>query len=370
MSGRKKILFVVPSMIGGGAERIFVNLMNHISRERFEPILAIGSRRGELLPQLDPTVEIHEIGGERARNAIPGIIKAVTKVRPFAVVSTLGMNFAVGAASPFFPSKTRVVFREGSSPTAFLADVARQSILRAQAYKRLYRLLYGRASLVICQSDFMRDDIHQNMGVDPKKLTRIYNPVDSDSIDSKANEAIDLYANGLPTLIGIGRQSFEKGFDVLLNAFSNVIDLHPKGRLILVGEGDRTPELKKQAADLGISGSVEFIGFQDNPYKYLKRADIFVSPSRYEGFSNVLVEALACGVPAVVTDCPSANREVITEGFNGWFAENENAASLAGAILTAIRERENVRPDGIRQDCLSRFSIEAILPQYERAIEG
>ena len=176
--------------------------------------------------------------------------------------------------------------------------------------------------------------------------------------------------DGSPILIGIGRQSYEKGFDLLIDAFSEVLKRHADAKLVLVGEGHRTPELKSRAGELGIARSVTFLGFQENPYKYLRRADLFISPSRYEGFSNVLVEALTSGVPAVVTDCPSANREVIEEGSNGWFAQTENVGSLAETINKAIAVRKMIDSDEIRRKCISRFSIDEILPQYERAIEG
>ena len=133
---KRKILFVIPSMAAGGAEKIFLRVINHLNRERFEPFLALGVRNGEFLADINEDVKIFELNAERARTAIPPIIKLVRREKMETVCSTLGMNFAVAIAKPFLPRGTRIVLREGSSPTAFLEDVARQSRLRAKFYRK------------------------------------------------------------------------------------------------------------------------------------------------------------------------------------------------------------------------------------------
>ncbi|HMT09014.1 MAG TPA: glycosyltransferase, partial [Pyrinomonadaceae bacterium] len=131
-----------------------------------------------------------------------------------------------------------------------------------------------------------------------------------------------------------------------------------------------TSDLKRQAKELGVADSIVFAGFHNDPLKFVGDADIFVLPSRYEGFSNALVEALACGVPAVVTDCPSANREVITEGFNGWFAKPDDADDLAAVMIKAIGKIETIDRRAIIEDCRSKYSLDVIIPQYEQAMLG
>jgi len=171
-------------------------------------------------------------------------------------------------------------------------------------------------------------------------------------------------------LISVGRLAFEKAYDILLKAFAVVREKNPTATLTILGEGEDRQSLENLARDLQLNDSVHFLGFRQNPYSYMKRANIFILSSRYEGFSNVIVEALACGTPVVATDCPSAIREVIKEGVNGWLAENENVASLAETINRAIIERKNLNAETIRQNCESRFAIERILPQYEKQFEA
>jgi glycosyltransferase involved in cell wall biosynthesis len=364
------VLFVLPSLIGGGAERIFVTLANNLDPERYLPIMGLGRRKGELLEQLNPGIAIMELGAERARHVIPALIKLVREQRPHTVITCLGMNFAAGAARGFFPKETRLILREGSSPTAFLNDISQQSRARGSLYRKFYRYLYRRADTVICQSRFMRDDIVGNLKVPGHKVKSIYNPVDFQRIDGLADELVPACESGTIRLVAVGRHSYEKGFDVLIKAFAIVSSSHPNVRLVLIGDGEDTSGLRALSFDLGLGEKVHFMGFQQNPYRFIKTGFLFVLPSRYEGFSNVLVEALACGVPVVATDCPSANREVLVEGVNGWFARSDDADSLAKAIQKAIRERGRVDPISIRADCENRFSVDRILPQYEREIDG
>ena len=367
---RKKILFVLPNLTGGGAERVFTHLVNNLDRERFEPFLALGARRGAYLEFINPDISIYDLKAERARNAIPPLLKLVWKLKPSTVVSTVGMNLAGALSKPLMPRGTRVVLREGNSPTAFLADVARQSPMRAEFYRKCYKYIYKLADSIICQSDFMREDIERNLRVPSKKLHRIYNPIDFEQLDKLTAAPTEKFFNHSGVrLITVGRLSYQKAYDLLLEAFAVVRKTNSTATLTFLGEGEDRQSLENLTEDLQLNGSVYFPGFQSNPYSYMKQADIFILSSRYEGFSNVIAESLACGTPVVATDCPSAVREVIAEGVNGWLAENENVASLAETINRAIKEKNNLNAEAIRLDCKSRFAIEQILPQYEKQFE-
>jgi glycosyltransferase involved in cell wall biosynthesis len=370
MDKKIKILFVLPNLIGGGAERVFTYLVNHINRDKFEPHLALGAKRGAYLQDISEDVVIHELEGERARRAIPSLIKLVRNLKPDTVFSTLGMNFASLTGKMFYPRGTRVILREGNSVTAFLEDVARNSPATAAFYRRVYRLLYNRADGIICQSDFMLRDIAENLGVNEKKLHRIHNPVDLEKIDRllKEEKTEKLFSEDVFNFVTVGKFHYHKGYDILLRAFSKAREKNEKIALTMLGEGEERESLENLRNELGLNEIVKMPGFSQNPYVYIKQADSFISSSRYEGFANVIVESLACGTPVVVTDCPSANREVIREGENGWFAEVENAGSLAETIIKATVEADKLNASEIRADCQSRFSIKQILPKYEELL--
>lgn len=371
MNKKFKVLFVLPSLIGGGAERVFTYLINHIDRERFEPHLALGAKRGAYLHDISDDVSIYQLNGERARNATPSLIKLVRKIRPDVVFSTVGMNFANSFGRIFYPSGTRIVLREGSSVTAFLEDVARESRATAFVYRKTFRILYNLSDSVICQSDFMLHDNAKNLGIAEKRLHRIYNPVDFEKIDRLSKESSEkLLPEGVFNFVAVGNLLYCKGYDILLKAFAEAHEKNENIALTILGEGEERENLERLRNDLGLDKIVKMPGFVKNPYKYIKQADACISSSRYEGFANVIVEALACGKPVVATDCPSANREVIKEGFNGWFAQNEDVTSLAETLLKATAEAKNLDAKQIRADCESRFAIRQILPRYEELLKA
>jgi glycosyltransferase involved in cell wall biosynthesis len=363
--GKRRVLFIVPSLIGGGAERVIVHLVNNLDRERYAPMLALGRVDGPYLKELREDVLVHDLGAERARRAIGAVVKAVRTLRPDVVVSTLGLNFAVALAKPFFPRGTRVILREGSSPTAFLKEVEQGSRARAHIYRSMYRVLYSMADKVVCQSDYMLNDLATNMGLHRSKMERVYNPVDFEKIRARTEGAESPYTGQGPHLVTVGNMTYAKACDVLLEAFRLVREKLPRATLTFVGDGENRQSLEDLTARLGLIDGVRFVGFQSNPFVYVKHADLFVSSSRYEGFSNVILEALACGTPVVATDCPSGNREVIKEGVNGWLAKPEDAGSLAETICRAIEERSRLSRREIQAHCESRFSMEYILGLYQ-----
>ncbi|HEX8771930.1 MAG TPA: glycosyltransferase, partial [Acidimicrobiales bacterium] len=156
---RRRVLFVIPSLRTGGAERVVLNLMNHLNRRRFEPTLAVGRADGQYFDELAPDVPVHELGAERSRTALPALVGVVRRTRPDSVLSTLGLNWATAIASPLFPRPTRVVLREGNSPSAYLHDLAKTAPRTALAHRSFYRFVYRRADTIVCQSDFMKRDL-------------------------------------------------------------------------------------------------------------------------------------------------------------------------------------------------------------------
>ncbi|CAN5859626.1 glycosyltransferase [soil metagenome] len=359
---------MLPSLQHGGAERVIVHLVNNLDRSRYAPVLALGEVDGPYQKDLREDVVVYHLGARRSRNALPAIVKAVWSMRPDTVFSTLGFNFAVALASPLFPRGTRVVLREASSSTAFLKSVERESRARALLSSFFRRTLYRLVDKVVCQSDYMLNDLAVNFNLVTNKLVRIYNPVDIEKIRALANQNNGSYAGPGPHLLMVGHLYHAKGCDLLLPAFKLVHTQYPEATLTLVGDGDDRSALEDLTRLLRLQDAVRFTGFQANPYSYLKHADLLVSSSRYEGFANVILEAMVCGTPVVATDCPSGNREVIEEGFNGWLAKTENVRSLAETICKGIVARGSLDRDLIRARCEARFSVARIVADYESVL--
>lgn len=366
---RKRVLFVIPTMSGGGAERVFLHLMNELDRARFEPFLAVGAAEGPYVANVRADIPIHVIGAQRARSAVPALVSLIRRLKPDTVLSTLGFNLAVMAGRPFFPRRTRVVLREGNSLSAFLADGSLISRAGSLLTKLAVRSLYRGASCIVCQSDYMLEDLAATTGLPRGKMVRIYNPADIDGLQQSAREtAAPRFAGPGPHLLAVGRLSLQKGFAVLLEAFASVVRKRSSATLTILGEGEERPLLEAAVARLGLSASVRLPGFVAEPAPYYAQADLFVSSSLYEGFSNVIIESLALGTPVVATDCPSGNREVIIEGVNGWLARPNDAESLATTIVRALAGLSRIDRESVRQSCADRFSVSRIVRFYEELL--
>ena len=371
-SDRIRVLFVVPTLQGGGAERVFVHLMRHIDRTMFEPVLAIGALEGPYVDDIPPDVDVHELRAPRARTAVLPLIRAARLVEPDIVFSTLGLGIAAALARPFLPSKTVVVTRLGNSVSAYLRDVAREGQIKKLAYTLATSVLLLGAHRLVAQSDFMvRDARAASLSpIREDKFTRIYNPVDSERISELAADGDPLFSHRVPHrvphLVSVGKLEWQKGFDVLLGAFSRVVENHPEVTLTILGEGEERARLEGMVQDLDLGDRVGLPGFVENPFPYVRSADLFVLPSRYEGFSNALLEALALGTPVVATDCPGGNQEVVEPGVNGWLARSEDPASLASVISAGLTDGTSLDSSEIARNTAERFGVRRICGEYQR----
>jgi len=366
-SGKKRVLFIIPSLAGGGAERVFSLLVKHIDRGGFEPSLALLKKEGPFLADLPPDAELIDLKSEKSRYAFWKIVRLVRRKKPDIVCTTLGyLNLITLAAARFFPGGTKLVVRESTHVSESLKLEKYGGLFR-----RLYRRLYGKADRIICLSESMKQDLLSQFDLPEEKIHVIPNPVEYESVRKKAAEdptegpteepAGDLSRiNRGRTLISIGRLEYEKGHDLLIEALARMdSDLN----LILVGSGSRRQRLEALARRKGLADRVIFAGFQQNPFALTRYAGLFVFPSRYEGFGSAIVEALACGLPVVTFTGPTAAREIITPGFNGFLAEKIDPDQLAGAIGSALGHSFDA--DMIAQDARRRFDVGGIVKKYE-----
>ncbi len=166
-------------------------------------------------------------------------------------------------------------------------------------------------------------------------LRMIYNGIPTDSIRKLADEPLPdplgkIYDR--PTVVTVGRLDYQKGHEYLISAHAQLLRERIPHNLVIVGQGGLLPELQQQAASLGVTDSVHFVGFHTNPYPFMKRATVFALPSRFEGFGLALAEAMACGTPVVSFNCPSGPEEILDGGKYGLLAKPESPESLAEEI--------------------------------------
>jgi glycosyltransferase involved in cell wall biosynthesis len=291
------------------------------------------------------------------------VLRHVRRTRPDIVFATQRMILTLGICAPLFPRHTRFVVRQANDLSADWGALIGQSLVKHRAARRVLIHTLHRADAVVCQSDAMRRDLARELG-ERAGLHVIFNPIDVAS----AAGVEPATSRGKPALVSMGRLMPQKGFDVLLGAFERIHAAHPGAHLTIYGDGPDRAALALQAQTLGITDAVTFAGFTSDPLSVLRGADLFVLASRYEGFPNAALEALGCGTPVVLTDCPGANAEIVEPGLNGRLAAAVDSVSVAKAVEIALAERASYDPSRIQSRCAERFSAERIVRQYENVL--
>ena len=357
-SERKHILFLIPSLGGGGAERVMVTLLQHLDRSKFHlSIAVIDTSKAVYLADVPDDVKLIDLGCKRVRYALPKIIRLIWKRRPDVVFSTLGhLNLALAMVRPLLPNGVYYIARETT-----VVSYGLQSYRFPRLWKMLYCWFYSNHDLAVCQSRAMQTDLTEQFDLPASKTVVINNPIDINRICQKKLEAIEYPVVGNETikLVAAGRMSAEKGFDLLIEAIALLNNKHI--HLCLLGEGPLENELKQLAKRKGLADQTHFAGFQANPYAWFAKADAFVLSSRYEGFPNVLLEALACGTPVIATPAPGGTREILENIDGCMIAESVTATALADAIKRWLLCKKNC----IDQAVLKAYQYQTIIERYE-----
>ena len=339
----RAVAFFVRALVGGGAQRDMILLANAFAAREERPVeLLTLVPSGPLLALLDPRVTLVTVPGGQLRSAIPGLRRTLKKRRPAVIVGAeAAANVLVLLATRLLPRgvRPRVVLREVSSPSIGRRhDPYRQTRL---AYAAL-RLIYRWADVVVTLTEGARRDLRDNFGVPEAKLVR----AGSNAVIGDAFAAVeDLSEPRDPDLVvSVGRLSAEKDHATLLRAFARLD--RPGVRLAIYGTGPTEPALARLIDELGIGDRVSLEGFVADPFPIFRRAALMVSSSRFEGFGNVMVEALSCGTPVVATDCPYGPAEILEGGRYGRLVPVGDADAMAAAIGEALRagpDREALR---------------------------
>jgi glycosyltransferase involved in cell wall biosynthesis len=357
---KQPISFFIPGLQGGGAQRVVVNLANILPDITEHPIHVVLARKeGEFLDELRPEVQIIDLGTKRASRSVFALAGYMRRERPQAMISTLNYANVMFLISGLLAGKPcPLIVREATvvrKPSGSLGDK-----LRGHITQTLMRLLYPRAAKVIAISR----DVQQSLldaGIKiHDKLALIGNPVEIESPKKEPGDLSWLPSPPPPFICSIGRLSEPKGFDVLLTAFAKLDD--NRMHLVILGEGPLRESLTQQARDLGIDDRVHLPGFVKQPRQVLEKAELFVLSSRWEGFVNVLMEALATGVPVVSTDCPGSPGDILENGACGHLVQHDDPHALAEGIIKALEQ-----PAGTPASRMARatdFSAEKIAREY------
>ena len=330
------VALFIPDLGGGGAERVVVNLANAFAAQGKHVDVVLARAQGSLLSSLGSSVEIRDFRVQHRAAVVPALWRYLRMFRPQALFSHMDMaNVAAILAHRLARSRARLII---TSHVVFSSQVAGAGRRRDRLVARLMPRLYPHADAIVAVSQGIADDLVRLTRLPPERFSVIQNPIVTPDLFARSKEAVDhpwFAVAEPPVLLAVGRLTRQKDYPTLLRAFRRVRE-RIDARLVILGEGEERASLERLAAELGIAVDVDFVGFKSNPYAYMSRAAVFVMSSAWEGFGNVLVEAMACGTPVVSTDCPSGPREILVDGKYGRLVPVSDDESLTDAILEEL----------------------------------
>jgi glycosyltransferase involved in cell wall biosynthesis len=363
-SGETRVALFLPSLHGGGLERTMVSLANAFVAEGFAIDLVVGRATGPYRSSIDRLVNVVDLRRGRLVSCLPALARYLHRARPTVMLSTPNQaNIIAILARRLAGVETRLVIREAST-LSLAASNARNR--RGRLRPLCTRMLYRKADVIVAISQGVADDLAACAGIDRARLSVIYNGIDVLEILREAAEPIEhawLQPGEPPVILGAGRLTKAKDFGTLIRAFARLRRRH-EARLVILGEGEERPRLQALIRDLGLEGDAGLPGFERNPFAYMARARVFACSSAWEGFGNVVLEALACGTPVVSTDCLSGPAEILDGGTYGTLVPVGDDAALANALSRALEAPAD--PHGVqqRQERALAFSRGTIVEQY------
>ncbi|MER3479061.1 MAG: glycosyl transferase [Meiothermus sp.] len=357
----KRIALFLPSLRGGGAERVMANLARGFAEQGLTVDLVLAKAEGPYLSQVPTSVRVVDLGARRVLFALPGLVQYLRRERPSAMLSALNHANIVAIWARFLArTKTRLVVSEHNTLSRATENAA---VRRAKAMPLLIRLFYPQADAVVAVSQGVAKDLTARTGLPPGKVRVIYNPVVTPELFAKAEEPLDhpwFKPGEPPVILGVGRLTAQKDFATLIRAFALVRKERP-ARLMILGEGEERPKLETLVQELGLEADVSLPGFVENPFSYMKRAAVFVLSSKWEGLPTVLIEALALGIPVVSTDCPNGPAEILEGGKWGGLVPVGDPEALAGAMLGLLKTSPR---DRVRVEQLERYTLGYAVSRY------
>ena len=363
----RRLAVFLPSLVGGGAERITVNLVREAARRGVVVDLVLSRAVGPYVSDVRDSVNVVDLRASRVLTSLPALVKYLRRERPEALLTAISHANIVGIwARRLAGGSTRVVVAEHDTLSQVTQQAARR---RTRFVPYLIGKSYRSADAIVAVSSGVADDLAEATGIPRHSIDVIYNPVVTPEVAASARASVDhpwLAPGQPPVVIGIGRLAPKKDFPTLLRAFAAARG-EERARLLILGEGPERSELESLVRSLGLESDVALPGFVDNPYAYLAHASLFVLSSRWEGLPTVLIEAMFCGTPVISTDCPSGPREILCDGRYGTLVPVGDVASLAEAIRAGIRGEIKPAP----AESWRSFELDAVTDRYlELAFRG
>ena len=361
----KKIYFFVQNLEGGGAERVIVNIVNNLDRNKFKIELFFIENRGKYLENLKKDFKLvvfKNIFKARKINFILNFFKIITifffKKKQDIIFTQYHPGKILSLLIPLLFRNRKIIYRETNIPQE-INSVNKKSIKLLD--KLFYKYGIKNFAKIIVQSLDMQEMLLRMDSSLKEKIVLINNPVDIKFIEEKIKNEKITKEKDIINLISIGRLNKQKGYDLLIKTLGKIENKNFILRILGIGEEEK--ELKKLIKENNLEGKVLFLGFKSNPYKYLINSDFYISSSRFEGFPNAVLEANICGIPVIANNYKGGINEIIINGINGEIIDITNVEELKNALQKEYNSQK------IKESIRNRYSVEIILEKYEKLFE-
>lgn len=356
------IAFFLVNLDGGGAEKVMLSLAGGFAQQGYRVDVVVAMLRGEYRSLISPNVRLIDLHSSRLITSLPALVGYLKQNQPKTLISALeDPNTIAIIAKKLAGVSTQVILTLHNQ----LSRAARNSTaLKGKLIPLFARLILPAADGVVAVSQGVAADAAKLSGLPMDNIHTIYNPIFTDDLLPKFAEPVEhpwFGGNQPPVILGVGRLTKQKDFPTLIRAVALVRLQHPV-RLMILGQGDDLVSLQALVTELNLTDAVTFLGFVSNPYAYMAKASLVALSSIFEGFGNVLVEAMLAGVPVVATDCDSGPAEILADGKYGRLVAVGDSSGLAQAIVNTIADP--CEPEILR-DRGREFSLDAAITKYQ-----
>lgn len=336
----KKILFCIDTLGGGGAEKVLVDILNNLDLNKYKIDLLVLTNEGMYFDKINNLINIRTIFP--STKFYKKLSYYLFKFLPANILYKLFIHSKFDVEIAFLEGKTTKLISGSNNKKSKKISWVHIDMLKKHWTKKLFRgkeevITYDRFSDIIFVSEDAKKSFSKLFVNNRSEKKVIYNPVLPEEIEKKSNEFTIAFEEF--TVVSVGRLSDQKGYDRLIKAHSELVGKYPH-KLIILGEGQQRDELENLIKSLEVNNSVELKGFMNNPYPYIKSADLYVSSSRTEGYPLVLLEAIALEKPILATNITGA-REILSDGLYGVLCA-DSTEGLKKGIKELYLNRENL----------------------------
>lgn len=352
----------MPGLYGGGAEDVILKIAEGFSKRGVSIDLVVVKKEGELQSRVSEGVNLVDLEASRIATSVFPLCRYIRRESPKAIVSALTPTNIISVISNILAGRRlSTILTEHNIKSVSISRKDHKS----RVFSIIARFVYYGADEIVAASSRIADDLCEIIQVRRRNVNVIHNPVFDQALQESAREELNhpWFQSNIEVVLGVGRLTSKKDFPTLIRSFARLREVR-EARLVILGEGEERQDLEALSRELGVSDDVDLPGFVDNPIKYMAQADVFVLSSTSEGFGNVVVEALASGVPVVSTCGDEGPGEILENGRYGKLVPSGNPEAMSEAISETLE-----RPDqpASREERIQRardFSVEKAIEKY------